>query len=628
MGFAGYMGCYLLVDLENAKIEKFDFKEDIKRKFLGGYGIGCKYIYENQKANTDPFSPENIIAFMSGPLNGTTIPGSARYVVCAKSPLTNSWGDANCGGSFGPSLKMAGYDGVFIKGISEKPVYLLLENGKATLKNAEDLWGKDTYECDDLIRKKYGKNAESVIIGKAGELKSLIACIVNRKGKVAGRSGMGAIMGSKKLKAIVAFGNKKVEIFDKDLYELSRKNFIKDIMSDYGDASWLRHGGTPTSIEFSLDVQDSPIKNWAGVTKDMGDYSEFKYENIEKYLTKRETCYKCPIGCWDRLIINKGNYSLSEPSSVPEYETAAMFGSNCLNNNFESIVKCNDICNRNGIDTISAGGTIAFAIECFENGIITKEDTDGLELTWGNHEAIVKTMEKIAEGKGFGEVLINGSKKASEIIGKGSEKFAMHISGRELPAHDPRWDPSLAVIYALEPTPANHCQGAQNLGHKDLENVFPDVDFSTCAGENKTKFSGRAKEIIVLMNLIHTVNCTGMCWFAWGCTEIKNHIGCLKAVTGWDIQIDELYKTGERIMNMRQLFNLREGINQFDRKIPGRILGRPPLHDGLTKDIVIDWDTMLKEFYDELDWDLEKSIPSKKKMKELDLDWVIKDDNS
>ena len=239
-------------------------------------------------------------------------------------------------------------------------------------------------------------------------------------------------------------------------------------------------------------------------------------------------------------MLTEGKYAISEPSHIPEYETSAMFGALCLNSNYESIIKCNDLCNRYGIDTMSTGGTIAFAIECYENGILTKKDTDGLELTWGNHESIVALTEKIVKREGIGDILVNGSKKASEIIGKGSERFAMHIGGKELPAHDTRWDPSLAVIYALEPTPANHMQANQNLGHKDIEKMFPDIDFSTLAGENRERSAGRAKAIKVSSSLTHTVNSTGMCLFAWGCTDIMNHVMVLRAITGWDIDMRNL----------------------------------------------------------------------------------------
>jgi len=625
MANGGYMNRYLLIDLNKNKINEFDFDDNTKREYIGGYGIGCKYIYENQKPGVDPLGEENILSFMTGPVNGTTIPGSPRYTVCGKSPLTKTWGDSNSGGSFGPMMKKAGFDGVFFSGIAEEPVYLLLENGEARLVSASSIWGKDTYETEDILKEKYGKKAEVACIGKAGEMKTLISCIVNRKGKVAGRGGMGAIMGSKKIKAIVALGDMKVPIVDKDLFSEARKKFINDIKNDYGDAEWAKAGGTPTFTEWCLEEQDSPIKNWSGILADMGNYDELRYDNIKKYIVKKETCSGCPIACWDRSMINEGKFSLKEMVHTPEYETGAAFGSNCLNTNYESIIKCNDICNRYGIDTMSTGAIIAFTIECFEKGILSKKDTDDLELTWGNYDSIVKLTEKIARREGFGKVLADGVRVASLEIGKDSKEFAMHVGGQELSYHDSRWDPSLAITYAYNPTPGRHTQAIQDLGHKDIENAFPGVDFSMCGGENKNTYTGRAKSIRIQTNIQHSTNATGMCWFAFQSTDFATHMKYLSAITGWDIDVEGYNTIGERIMNLRQAFNLREGINQLDYKIPKRMLGMPPLKEGKTKDITLDFDLMTKEFYEEMDWDLKTSRPSKSKLKKLGLDWLIKD---
>jgi len=625
MASGGYMGRYLLIDLSNNKIDELDFDNNTKRKYIGGYGIGGKYIYENQKPGVDPLGEENILSFMTGPVNGTTIPGSPRYTVCGKSPLTKTWGDSNSGGSFGPMMKKAGFDGVFFNGIAEEPVYLLLENGEAKLVSALSIWGKDTYETEDILKEKYGKKAEVACIGEAGEMKTLVSCIVNRKGKVAGRGGMGAIMGSKKLKAIVILGDMKVPIVDKDLFNKARKKFISDIKNDYGDAEWAKAGGTPTFTEWCLEEQDSPIKNWSGVLADMGNYDELRYDNIKKYIVKKETCFGCPIACWDRSIIKEGKFSLNEMVHTPEYETGAAFGSNCLNTNYESIIKCNDICNRYGIDTMSTGAIVAFAIECFEEGILSKKDTDDLELTWGNYDAIVELTEKIAKREGLGKVLADGVKAALLEIGKDSHEFAMHVGGQELPYHDSRWDPSLAITYAYNPTPGRHTQGIQDLGHKDIENAFPGVDFSMCGGEKKDTYAGRAKSIKIQTNIQHCVNATGICWFAFQSTDFDTHMKYLSAITGWDIDVEEYHTTGERIMNLRQAFNLREGINQLGYKIPKRMLGIPPLKEGKTKGITLDFSLMTKEFYGEMDWDLKTSRPSKSKLKELGLDWLIKD---
>ncbi len=625
MANGGYMNRYLSVDLSNNKIDELDFDDDIKREYYGGYGIGCLHIYKNQKPNVEPLGPENILGFVTGPLNGTTMPGTPRYTVCAKSPLTNTWGDSNCGGSFGPVMKKAGFDGVFFRGISPKPVYLLLDDGIPKLVDAKEIWGKDTYQVDDYVREKYGKNAEAACIGKAGEKKTLIACILNRKGKAAGRSGMGAVMGSKNLKAVIVKGNKKVPVSDPEMFKDIRNKFLNDIKNDFGDAEWAKDGGTPAYTGVGIEEQDSPIKNWSGTSSDLGNYDQLQYENIKKYIVKKETCYGCPIACWDRSMVDKGKYKIEEFSHTPEYETSAAFGALCLNTNYESIIKCNDICNRYGIDTISAGAIAAFAIECYENNILTKSDTDGLELNWGNHRAIVELIKKIAEREGIGQILADGVKIAAEKIGRGSEEYAMHIGGQELPYHDSRWDPSLAIIYAFDPTPGRHTQAAQNLGHKDLEKVFKNIDFSMIAGENKNKFLGRAKSIKIQSNLQHSISAIGTCTFAYGSTDLVNHPKYLEALTGWDIDIEEFNTTGERIMNIRQAFNLREKINQKNYKIPGRILGIPPLKKGKTKDITLDWDKMVAEYYEEMKWDPVTSRPSNEKLKELKLGWLAEE---
>jgi len=621
----GYISKYLEIDLNTQCIKEFDFETSIKRHFIGGYGIGCKYIYENCKAKIDPLGEENILAFLTGPLNGFKIPGTARYAVCGKSPLTGTWGDSNCGGSFGPIMKKAGFDGIFFKGISENPCYLLLNDGEARLIDAADIWGMDTYAVDDYMKERFGIKAETACIGQAGEKKSLISAIITNKGRAAARSGLAAVMGSKKIKAIVAKGDKEIPIANQNLLEESRRKYLKDISNNYGDAAWLRAGGTPSLIYDGIKGQDSPIKNWSGTVRDMPDYKEYNYENVKKYIIKREGCYSCPLRCWSMSNISNSLYFLDKPVHTPEYETSAMFGPLCLNSNYESIIKCNDLCNRYGIDTISTGSTVAFAIECFENDILSIKDTDGLKLNWGNHEAIVQLVEKIGERNGIGEILADGSKAASKKIGKKSEKYAIQIGGQELPAHDTRWDPGLAIIYSIDPTPARHMQANQNLGHKDIENIFPDVDFSMCAGNKRELSIGRGRSLKYLSSIVHTVNASGGCLFSWGCTDLTTHLNIFRAITGWDMTYEELITTGERIMNLRQSFNLREGINQINYVIPKRILGKPPLDYGGTKGITLDLELMRKEFYNEMEWDFLTSRPGKDKLKELGLSTLIND---
>ena len=621
----GYMNKYVFVDLSSGKIEDIFFNEKEKREYIGGYGLGCKFIYENQKPYTDPLSEDNILAFMTGPVNGTNMPGSPRYTVCGKSPLTKTWGDSNCGGSFGPMMKKAGFDGIFFSGISEKPVYLLLNNSEIKIKDASFLWGQDTYKTEDELRAIHGKDSEIACIGPYGEKMSLTSCIISRKGRAAGRSGLGALMGSKKIKAIVTVGQREVPIANKVLYEEARKEFLKNIKNDFGDAEWLKKGGTPTITKWSIDESDSPIKNWGGSLKDMPNYDELSWENIKKYVIKRESCYRCPLACWSLSTIDHGDYKLTEPAHTPEYETGALFGSLLLNTNYESIIKCNDLCNRYGADTISLATTVSFAMECYEKGVLSKDDFDGISLDWGDRKAIVQLTEKILNREGIGDLLADGVKIASEKIGKGSEEFAMHVGGQEVPAHHTLYDPSLAITYTFEPTPARHMQGNQNLGHKDFSDLFPDIDFSFCGGGNKNVYKGRAKEIKINLFFTHGINIMGACIFAAGATSVKTHIKYLSAITGWDIDLDEFLTAGERAMNLRQVFNIREGINPKSFKLSNRLLGIPPVDNGKISGITIDFDSMVSEFYREMDWDFNTNLPNKEKLEKLNLSWLIKD---
>ena len=622
----GYTGKLLFIDLTNKKIKEENLDENLARKFLGGYGIGSKIIYEKQKAGIDPFGEDNILGILAGPLTGTNLPFVSRYTVVGKSPLTNSWGDANGSGFFGPSLKFSGYDGIFFSGMSDSPVYLLVGKEKPEIIDAGDIWGKDTYATEDIMKARYSKKAEVACIGPSGEKLSRLAGVVTAKGRIAARSGLGAVMGSKKLKAVVAIGCEKVQTSDPELVESLRKKYTQQIRDGIGFSDFYSKTGTPGYIEAGALSGDSPVKNWFGTqVEDLKDVSEYKYENIKRYKTRKRTCYKCPMGDWGHVMINDGPYALEEEAHMVEYESASALGSYCLNTNFESIIKSNDICNRFGIDTISVGATIAFTINCYEKGLLTKKDTDGVEMTWGNHSSIVKMIEKLAKREGFGEILADGVKRAAEKIGRGSEKYAIHVGGQELPAHDSRFEPSMASIYKNNATPGRHTQGAQYTVPPKLTELLPNIDFSFSFGNKRDVFNGRAKAQKILTVLNHCVNSTGMCLFGFLSTEVTFMHECYSAVTGWDVDLNELLITGERIGNMRIAFALREGINPIKLDYPDIALGKPPFKKGPTKNITVDIKQLTKEFCQKMDWCLETGRPSKSKLKELGLGWLIKD---
>jgi len=453
------MGKILFVDLSKGELKDEALDDKLCRDFIGGYGIGARIIYSRQKAGVDPLGPENIFGILTGPLTGTPALSGTRYTVVGKSPLTGTWGDANSGGYFGPHLKFAGYDGVLATGISEKPVYIFIKDGKAELRDATHLWGKDTFETEDILKSELGKKVEVVCIGPSGENLSLIAAVMNNKGRAAGRSGIGAIMGSKKLKAIAVTGNMKIPLADEKRAKELRRKYLGELAGPL--VNIFRNFGTPALTAECAHIGDSPVKNWGGVgVVDFPDAELIGLDPVMERQSKAFACFRCPFGCGGHM---KGGteYEYEAGAHKPEYETLCMFGTNCLNTNLESIIKANDICNRYGLDTISTGATISFAIECYENGLITKKDTDGIEMTWGNHKAIVAMTEKLAKREGFGIVLADGAKVAADKIGKGSEKYAIHIQGQEVPAHDPKLGYHFATTYRLDPTPARHTQGGE-----------------------------------------------------------------------------------------------------------------------------------------------------------------------
>jgi aldehyde:ferredoxin oxidoreductase len=608
----GYMGKMLFVDLSKNELKDEVLGEKLCRQFIGGYGIGARIIFSRQKAGVDPLGPDNTFGILSGPFLGTPALSGTRFTVVGKSPLTGSWGDANSGGYFGAYIKFAGYDAVFFTGISAKPVYIFINNGKAELKDATHLWGKDTYQTEDIIKSELGKDVEVACIGPSGENLSLISAVMSRS-RTAARSGLGAVMGSKRLKAVAVKGNMKVPLADEKETKELRSKYLGQLG---GHIVFLKPIGTPFLTLPGIQDGDSPTKNWGGVgVIDFPNAELIGGDAFVERRSKKYSCYMCPIGCGGYMKAGTGEYKYEAGSRRPEYETIAMFGTNCLNNNIESIIKANDICDRYGIDTISAGATVAFAIECFENGLITKKDTDGIELTWGNHKAIIAMTEKLAKREGFGAVLADGVKVAADKVGKGADKYAVHIQGQEVPAHDPKCGFHLATTYRLDPTPARHFQGSEEFHPAGLIPVF-----------DRGSFAGRGEAHKIGSNFKHAVICAGMCLFVYmALPSVEPIAEFMRAVTGWDMTKNEFLKTGERIANLRQAFNIREGLNPLQFKVPDRIIGKPPQKEGPLAGITVDEDTLDKEYLAAMDWDLTTAKPSKKKLLELDLEDVAKE---
>ncbi|MDA8218727.1 MAG: aldehyde ferredoxin oxidoreductase family protein [Dehalococcoidales bacterium] len=599
----GYVGKVLWVDLSSGKIVEEGLDEKESRQYIGGYGTGAKTLFDRQKAKVDPLGPENTLGILTGPLTGTPAIIGSRFVAVAKSPLTGTWGDANCGGYFGPRMKFAGVDGVYFTGKADKPVYLLIDDGKAELKDASHLWGKDTIQTRDWVKAEYGAKAEEACIGPAGEMQSLIACIINDYGRAAGRSGLGAVMGSKRLKAVVVRGDKKPPLANPERMQQLRKEYARKWMG--GDYEGMSKYGTVNIEAGSNTSGDSPVKNWSGAGPvDFPTVDKIAAESVVAEQQKKYHCWQCTIGCGGEMKAKDGRAKFCHK---PEYETICATGNMCLNDDLESIVQVNDIVNAYGLDSISAPCAIAFAIDCYEHGVIDRVDTDGLELTWGNAQAIVNLCGMIARREGFGAVLADGVRVAAQRIGRGAEQYAIHIQGQEVPMHDPRHWPGLAMNYQLDATPARHTQGGEMI--KWVDHQFPPYD--------KYDYSAKGAMHKQISGAVHVVNSAGLCLFGYLCYPLQSVADFMTAATGWDFDYDEIFVAGERIANIRHAFNLREGLNPLRCYVPPLLLGNPPMTTRDVGGVSIDAAKQNADYLKHMAWDPETAMPSPARLEEL-----------
>jgi aldehyde:ferredoxin oxidoreductase len=604
----GYNGKILNVDLTRRKIFVEDLPEELARQFIGTYGLGARLLYSRMKAGTDSLGPESILGFVTGPFTGTGVLFGGRFSAVCKSPVNGGWNDANCGGHFGPELKKAGFDVVLVSGVADHPVYLWIKDNQAEIRDAGALWGKNCHETEDLLAQELDDpKVSSCVIGPPGENCAWMAAIMNDKHRALGRGGVGAVMGSKKLKAVVARGTLKVSVADEiKLREVNRS--ITDAMKN-GPESGMVMGfsqqGTGQGNQFSVMMGDGPIKNWGGIgTVDYtGDDIDVGTQD-EKYKYKRYACANCPMGCGAEYDVKDGAYPIGKTNRA-EYETVGAFGGLCLNENPQVILKCNELCNSYGIDTISTGATIAWAIECFQNGLLTSEETDGLELTWGNGPAIVALTQAIVENRGFGRILANGSQAAAKTLNKGFE-YLQVVRGMEFPMHDPKFTPGYARTYQTDPTPGRHVKPGlwyiQQMGMEDeLKYDFKDT------GEADKKASC-AIELTYITGTCEFIRMTGM---------IDSSMKMMEAVTGWPFSEQEREAASLRSLNIRQAFNLREGILPKDSVLPARVVGNPPPVGGPNEGKVIDTQALAHNFYQAMEWDEETGKPSRASLERL-----------
>jgi len=617
-----YIGKILRVDLSKGAISEERIREDWVRRFIGGAGLATRYLYEEMSKGADPLGEENPLILMTGPLTGTASASASRYSVVAKSPLTGIWGHGNSGGSFGPALKLSGYDGIIFQGISPKPVYLSIVDGKPKLCDARGLWGKTVAETEELIQKESDQKVTIASIGPGGENLVRYAAIMNNRHRAVGRCGLGAVMGAKRLKAIACTGRAQITLANPDLFrEIAKKQI--DLLNE----SMLKVGFESFGTNMVSDMVNIrggyPTRNWQ-----QGVFEQIEEVNgqalTDKVFVKGVSCFACPIACGRGTEIKEGFWEGSSGEG-PEYETVNTFGAMCGVSDLNAITMANYLCNEYGLDTISAGSMIAFAMECYERGILNIATTGGLELKFGDGNLIVDLVHKIARREGIGDLLAEGTRRVSERLRQGSEHFAMHVKGLELPAYDPR----AAKITGLGYVTAN--RGGDHITAYVQGPTFIDTPFLVVEDSKiEDPFVANPKEakvVVDLENALTMFDCIGACKFMGILQPAEEYVDLIAAATGWDFGVDDFRECGERIFNLMRVFCVREGITREADSLPRRLM-EDPLPDGPAKGMVIEKDTieMLKDAYYEIrGWDKETGKPTVEKLKALKLDELIED---
>ncbi|NIN53494.1 MAG: aldehyde ferredoxin oxidoreductase [Nitrososphaeria archaeon] len=622
----GFRGQLLRVDLEKkvTKIEAIS-NEDAKR-YLGGRGLGAKILYQELKPGIDSLGPENKLLFMAGPLVGVNFPGHSRYCVITKSPLTGYWGESHAAGYFGPQLKWSGFDGIILEGVAESPIYLWVHDGEAEIREAGHLWGKTTHETEAAVKKEVKQPAASVAsIGIAGEKMVRFASIISDLNRAAGRTGVGAVMGSKRVKAIAVYGrNRSIEVADREGLRTLMRDVVKRLLLHEG-AMNLKKFGTSAAVALNNQLGILPTKNF-----NMGFFEGAEVISgetmTETMLKSRQSCYGCPLACIRLVEVREGPYA-GDFRDGPEYETLASLGSFCMNDDLASIAMANHLCNLHSLDTISTGVVIAFAMECCEKGIITEKDMGGISLSWGNGAAIIKMIEKITHREGVGDLLAEGVMRAAEKLGQGAQQYAMHVKGLEIPMHEPRGKKGLGLAYATSSRGAVHLDGPHDTSF-ERDNVIPELGIvkglSRFALEGKAEITKKSQDLHSVINSL--IICRFTSWPPYRPVTVTDIVNITRYVTGWDFTVEELMKVGERGFNLSRVFNLREGATKDDDTLPQRFTKSMPTGASSGQTLPPDdLKEMLEIYYGIRGWDVETGVPTETKLRELDLNFTLAD---
>ncbi len=632
--YKGYAGYYLEVDLTKGKVHKKEMEKEWARLYLGGSGVAAKILWDRTGPETDPLGPDNVLVVGTGPLTGAMFSPSGRMMFAAKSPLTGVWAESHVGGFMGPELKYAGFDFVIINGRSEKPVYLYIKDGDAELRDASHLWGRETDMTTRMIREELkNPTVETAVIGPASENKVLYGAIIVGFYRAAGRAGLGTVMGSKNLKAIVASGSLGFEAYDMDKFLAANEQEMEKLRDPIWTESLasLRKYGTTDLVAIINEIGRLPTKNhWTGFYEQADDIGP---EVIaEKYRIGQEACHGCAIGCKYIVQVTDSKFATG-PIGGPEYETLMAFGSNCLNNDVESLFHLGKRCDQLGMDTISCGKTIGFAMDLWEQGLLTAKDADGLDLGWGNADTLVELVEKIAKREGIGDILANGVRKAAEKIGGEAWRYAVHVKGLEASGQDPRAHQSIGLTYATNVRGADHLRSLSSLEELGYPGIVierfgkekADAILNIMSPEHKGEVVWDMEDLYALVD--SAVICKyGTMWPpVYYYDTFVNTIPHLTGMTEWG-DAKFVKSAAERISHLRRAYNHRLGVTRKEENLPPRLL-EEPMPTGPSKGGLPDLDIMLDDYYKFRGCDKETGYPLESKLKELQLDFVVEDLN-
>ena len=601
---SGFYNRILQIDLSSGKQDVISIENDYWLNYVGGSALAARLFADTDGPISDPLSPTNPLLVMTGPMVGTNFPGSSRFTMCARSPLTGIWGESTSGGFFGAQLKKAGLDGIIFLGKCERPSYLLVEPGRVELADAGDIWGLDTYESIDRLKQRHEdkQRVRVLAIGPAGERMVRFAAVSNDRAHYLGRTGMGAVMGSKNLKAIVVKGTQKTPVADEDAYRVARKAALADI-GESMICSSFHDLGTAAAMDMGMLTGNVPIKNWS-----LGEGYEIAAAIggpaiHERMLKGRGACYACPIGCKPVVAVDNPKYPVSKGPG-PEYETCASFGTMIMNDNLDAIAHINELCNRQGLDTITCGSTVAFIMDCYENRLLSKADLDGLDLSWGNVDAVIELVKRIALREGIGDMAALGSRTMAGLINGNAADFTVTVKGLELPMHDPRAFHGIGLAYMNSNRGACHLQHTVQAVEQGMV-AWPEIGLEE--DYPATESNGKAKMVSICENIGQMANAACVCHFVFWAMGLDNFLGGFNAVTGYDFSMDDFLATGQRAWVLKRALNNMMGVTVEDDRLPKKIL--TALKDGTAAGSVPDEDLMRREYYEIRGLD-KKGIPT------------------